>query len=258
MRFASFILIMLTTIAFGPVVVAQSSPDTRSAQKPGEPPPYDLTQPPPNLADLMRRNNGSLYRAAMSMPNDPRIIRAPEASFFNVPAAKPKLLVKHDLITIIVRETSENSSEGGTETKKSADFDAKLSQFPKLALSNFAVGNAIGSVTPELKMNGDRNFKGEATVDRKDTLTARIQAEVVDVKPNGTVVLQARKRIVTDEEDQLFLLTGTARAQDVLPDNTVQSTQLFDLEIRKTHSGAVRTATKRGWVPKFFDWLNPF
>ena len=48
------------------------------------------------------------------------------------------------------------------------------------------------------------------------------------------------------------------RAKYVLPDNTVLSTQLYDLELNKQHSGAVRDTTKRGWVPKLLDAINPF
>jgi flagellar basal body L-ring protein FlgH len=44
----------------------------------------------------------------------------------------------------------------------------------------------------------------------------------------------------------------------VTADNSVLSTQLFDLELNKSTKGAIRDSTKRGAVHKFFDWLNPF
>ena len=78
------------------------------------------------------------------------------------------------------------------------------------------------------------------------------------MKPNGTLVLQARKQIKTDDEEQQFILTGTCRVEDVSADNTILSTQLFDLQLEKNHNGAVRDATKRGWFLKFLDALNPF
>jgi flagellar L-ring protein precursor FlgH len=78
------------------------------------------------------------------------------------------------------------------------------------------------------------------------------------VKPNGTLVLQGRKSIVTDDEVQKFLITGTCRAEDVTADNTVLSTQLKDFDLRKTHKGNVRNATRKGWAGKLLDALNPF
>ncbi|MGC4030400.1 MAG: flagellar basal body L-ring protein FlgH [Tepidisphaeraceae bacterium] len=214
--------------------------------------------PPPNISQLMCANGGSLRRAAMQMANDPRVPTPADMSYTSVVPPKAKEFNKHDLVTIVISEQSSFSSDGTTDTKKDAGVDAKLEQFPSISLQNFALKNTIGSITPELKASANRNYKGEGTVDRKDTFTTRIQAEVVDVKPNGTLVLQARKRITTDEEEQLLILNGICRTQDITPDNTVLSTQLFDMDVKKTNRGAVRDATKRGWVPRLLDWVNPF
>lgn len=244
------------------VVLAQTGADRDAPITPtrqlSEAPRTTLNAPPPNIGELLRRNNGSLSRAVAAMPNDPRLIRAVDVSPFAVPPAKPRTLQKHDLVTIVVREQSQIASDGKTETKKDGSIDASIDQLPTFNLADFALGNAIGTVKPQIKLGGQRDFNGEGKIERTDSFTARIQAEVVDVKPNGTLVLQARKRIVTDEDEQLFMLSGVCRVQDILPDNTVLSSQLFDSELKKTHSGVVRDSTKRGWVPRALDWLNPF
>jgi flagellar L-ring protein precursor FlgH len=165
---------------------------------------------------------------------------------------------RHDLVTIIVREESESKTEGTTDLKKQADLDAKIDQFARFSAANFALKNSIGGASPEFKMNGTHNMKGEATVDRSDSLVLRVQAEVLDVKPNNTLVLQARAFIKSDEEEQTLILSGTCRAEDITPDNTVLSTQLYDKNVTKTHKGAVRDTTNRGWVPRLLDVLNPF
>ncbi len=247
-------------------VLAQSGPKAEAdrdapitpTRELAEPPRTTLNAPPPNIAELLRRNNGSLFRAANAMPDDPRLVRAVDVSPFAVPPTKPRTLQKHDLVTIIVREQSQYASDGTTETQKDGSIDAKIEQFPTIDFSNFALKNTVGSVVPQVKLSGKRDFNGEGSIERTDSFTARIQAEVVDVKPNGTLVLQARKRIVTDEDEQLFVLSGVCRVQDILPDNTILSTQLFDSELKKTHTGVVRDSTKRGWVPRALDWLNPF
>ncbi len=255
-RLSFLVMSALTWAAFPALAQDQASPSpTRSVSAP---PQLNLNAPPPNVGELLRRNNGSLFRAAVAMPDDPRLVRASDVNPFAVPPSKPRTLQKHDLVTIVVREQSEFSSEGTLEGKKDAKIDAKIEQFPTIDLSNFAFKNTVGSIQPQVKLSGTRDYNGEGNVDRKDSFTARIQAEVVDVKPNGTLVLQARKRITTDEEEQLFMLSGVCRVQDIQPDNTVLSTQLFDLELRKTHTGVVRDSTKRGWMPRALDWLNPF
>ena len=221
-----------------------------------EQPTANINTPPPNVGEMMQHNNGSLYRATAEMDDDPRLIKPSDVSYFAVPEQKPKTLLKHDLVTIVINEESEFSSDSTTDLKKNGDLDGKVAQFP--SFSSFFGKNAVGTITPELNLSASRDFKGQGTVDRTDSFTARIQAEVLDVKPNGTLVVQARKRIVTDEEEQLIVLTGVCRVEDITPDNTVLSSQLYDLDVRKTSSGAVRDTTKRGWIPRILDWANPF
>jgi flagellar L-ring protein precursor FlgH len=179
-------------------------------------------------------------------------------SVFAVPRPQPKLIKAHDLITIIIREESEVSSQSTSDIKRQTDLGAQVNQFVKLNVKNLEIENAITGASPSVNVTGTRNSKGEATVDRSDSVIARITAEVVDVKPNGTLVIQARKKIKTDEEEQTLLASGICRVEDITPDNTVLSTQLFDLEFTKMNKGQVRNGTKTGGLTKLLDFLNPF
>ena len=81
---------------------------------------------------------------------------------------------------------------------------------------------------------------------RADTFTGRITAEVVDVKPNGTLILQATETIKTDEEEQRVTLIGTCRVEDITADNSVLSNQLYDLTSVSSIKGAVKDTTHPG------------
>ncbi len=245
-------LMVCSALAIGqnppPAATPRSSPTTPTA-----------LAVPENAALLMQRTGGSLLRASMAAQPDPAQAKLSAVSFFAVPPPKPKTIKPHDLVTIIIREESEFSSEASTDTKRSSDLEAKVDQWIGLNLKNLAIlGGAEGATPPGVKVGASRNFKGEATVDRSDSFIARIQAEVVDVKPNGTLILQARKKITTDEEVQQFILTGICRADDVTADNSVLSTQLFDLNLQKKHNGAVYDSTKRGVAHKLLDFVNAF
>jgi flagellar L-ring protein precursor FlgH len=219
------------------------------------------TQPAASPTEAYQRSGGSLLRASLAAQSDPGRAPLSSVSFFTVPEPEPRTLKKHDLVTIIVREDSQFTSDGSTDFKKEATYDAAIDEFiniNKLLTELQLVGGGVTDPTPSISMSGTRDFKGEGTVDRRDTFTMRVTAEVVDVKPNGTLVLQARQRIVTDEEEQEFVLSGICRAEDVSADNTVLSTQLFDKELKKSHKGAVRQATRRGWLSKLLDVVNPF
>ncbi len=191
----------------------------------------------------------------MALPPDPARAKISSISYYTVPEPVPKTLKKHDLITIIIREESTITSDGTSDLKKNADMDANVSALPKLG--NISGGNAL-SQNIAATMAGTRNFKGEAKVDRTDSFVTRIEAEVVDVKPNGTLAIAAHKRIKYDEEEQEYTMTGVCQAKDLTPDNTILSTQVHNLDISLTTKGAVRDTTKRGIVPQVLDFINPF
>ena len=116
----------------------------------------------------------------------------------------------------------------------------------------FSAGN------PAAEFDFKNDYGGDGKYDRKDELTTRVTARVIDVKPNGNLVLEATKSITIDEEGYIITLVGECRGRDVTPENTVLSTQIAEPEISVRHSGALRDATRRGWLMRTFDFLRPF
>jgi flagellar L-ring protein precursor FlgH len=217
----------------------------------------------------MSQNGGSLLRASLVGPSSLESLAgiggtapasAMSVSFFTVAEVQPKKYAKHDVVEIIIQEQSTSSSGGKTALKKSADFDAKLDAFVAFKLSQMELKGIIpgGGTLPEIKSDGSRNFTGTATVDRTDDFTARVAAEVIDVKPNGNLILQAVKQIRADEEDQRIVVSGMCRATDITADNTVLSSQLADFSVQKTNRGAVKDTTERGFIPRLLDRVNPY
>jgi len=224
----------------------------------------------PPLGEVMGQTGGSLYQAqALLTPppanTDPADLPHPgtvaAVSFFTVKEQLPKTYKKHDLVEILVQEDSTYSSNGNSDLERQTDENAELDNFITLNLDKLRLGGIIpggATAVPEIKSELDRDFKAQGSVDRTDTMTERITAEVVDVKPNGNLVLQAIKDIKTDEEEHRIVLTGTCKADDITADNTLLSTQLFDLNVTENTGGAVRDATKRGWLVRLLDFASPF
>lgn len=211
--------------------------------------------PPTDPNTSYQKSGGSLYRMDYNRPNGNASTEA--SSVFAVRPPDPKRIKKFDLLTVIVREESDSTSKSNSDLKKSNDFNAILQSYFDLT-KNGIQGRAPLANQPQLQFQLERNFKGEGTVDRSDTMTARVQAQVIDVKPNGVLIIQATKQIKNDEEELKFTLTGMVRAEDVTIDNSVLSTQLADLQLEKVTKGSASDTSKRGLIPKFFDWINPF
>jgi flagellar L-ring protein precursor FlgH len=255
-------IIAATSVLFATGVgLAQTAPSQPSPKQPKR---ESVGSAPSNnsraeqSAQMMQQTGGSLLQAQMASRSDPAQVKPSQVSFFAVPEPEPKTLKAHDLVTIVVNEQSAITSKGTNNSTRDSELDAKVNNFVKLNLQNLTLKGLAPTVVPEISLSGTRSFQGQGQVDRTDSFTARITAEVVDVKPNGTLVLQARKTIKADEEEQQFILTGVCRVEDITADNSILSTQLYDLELQKNHKGDVRAATKRGSIGKLLDVINPF
>jgi len=180
-----------------------------------------------------------------------------KASWFTIDEPSPKDYRVHDLITIIVNEVSRNSTKADTKAERKYTLKAALDEWFKFEGGALRARSA-NAVAPELDFSFDRKFKGKGDIKREDTLSARIQAEVIDVLPNGNLLLEAKHTVVVDEEVTVITLTGTCRGKDVGIDNTILSSKVADLKLTKTHQGVARDAVKRGLLTGLFDWLGLF
>lgn len=183
-------------------------------------------------------------------------------SFTAVSLPEPRTFAVHDLITIVVRESSENDSKSSLETEKETKLDGGIDAFPKFQLEDILNGQLGASNMsrgkPKVAIDFKKEFSGDGTFKRKDTFTTRLTAKIIDVKPNGLLVVEARKHMQTDKETTTIVLTGTCRSEDVAGDNSVLSTNLSDLRLVKSHEGEVRDATKKGVVTQILEGLFAF
>lgn len=180
-------------------------------------------------------------------------------SMFVITPPPPKRLQMHDLVTIIVNETSRAERSQTLETEKEYKATARLTRFPSLSdLIEARLKAGDANSVNLLDVTSSHDFQGEGDYERTDRLTARIQAEVIDIKPNGVLVLEARSMIQTDEEIQVFVLSGNCRSEDITEQNTVQSSQLHNLSIVSENQGEVRKASKKGWIPRALEAVFAF
>ncbi len=178
-------------------------------------------------------------------------------SWITVKPAPPKTFKVGDLITIVVRERRKFEADADLETKRKFDLKSELGAFFKLT------DGGIGETTfqrgkPTIDYKLDNKLKTEGDTEREDRLTTRLSGKIIDVKPNGLLVLEAKARIQHDDEISAITLTGVCRKEDVTVDNTILSTQIANKNIVVENRGALRAASSRGWITKLIDLIKPF
>lgn len=206
---------------------------------------------------MLRRTTSALDRGQ----NEEQAHALRAVSMFAVSPAEPPKFFEHDLIQIIVQETSRASSQHELETEKEYTKEMGINAWPDLRLSDLLELQLEAGDTanlPRLDLDFSREFEGEGEYERQDDLTARLTAEVIEVLPNGNLVLEARTRIKNDEEELSIQVTGVCRPDDVSADNTVLSNRIHDLKITKNHSGQLKDTNEPGIISKALNAVFAF
>lgn len=182
-----------------------------------------------------------------------------ETSLMFIEPPRPRSYQLHDLVTIIVDEQSQQSSKQSMDTKKDYAVKAQLDHIPSLAkFLELQLENGDTETVPKLGLGGNQQFKGSGTYDRTDRFNAKITAVIIDIKPNGVLVLEARRTKTTDDEVQTMLLTGQVRQDDITTANTVLSSQLADMTLATKNEGQVKDTADKGWIPRVIEAIFNF
>jgi len=162
---------------------------------------------------------------------------------------------KGDILTVVISETASASKEATTGTSRASDVAAgipNLMGLEKAGLSKYMDLSKLMNASVSSKFNGS----GSTT--RKENLNATITARVVDVLANGNMLIEGRRNVLVNNEDQIIILTGTVRPRDITPDNLVNSNLIADARIAYSGKGIISDRQQPGWLMGIVDKVWPF
>jgi flagellar L-ring protein precursor FlgH len=161
-----------------------------------------------------------------------------------------------DIITIMVQENNTASKENSTQTSKSSSVDASLQTvLYSPAGSGFLTHNGQ---MPAMKFGGSQSFDGGGKINNTERMTARIAVKVVDVLPNGNMIIEGRRETLVSGEKQEAILRGTVRSEDVAANNTVFSYNVADASIKFIGKGTISDNQRKGWLQRIWEKVTPF
>lgn len=173
-------------------------------------------------------------------------------SFFQDQRAK----AKGDIITVRIVEVSQASEKASTGTKRSSSVNAGISNILGLEVNPKA--RIFSNPEKLISAKTQNDFSGEGETTRAGSLSATITACVVDVLPNGNLVIEGKREIYVNKEKKEITLKGIVRPKDIAADNSILSTQIADAVIVYTGAGVVAEKVRPGWAARILDLIWPF
>ncbi len=161
-----------------------------------------------------------------------------------------------DILTIIIQENNGATRQNNTTTSKKASVNAAISSF-------FYSPTASSLLTkkgqlPALNYNSDSEFNGGGQINNSETITAQMAVRVIDVLPNGNMVIEGRLHTAFSGEKQDAIVRGIARPDDIASNNTLLSYNIADATIQFISKGTITDSQRKGWFTRAWDKLTPF
>ncbi len=193
--------------------------------EPGYTPAYPATPP------VQTRSTGAIYQAGYEM------------SLFEDLTAKRV----GDILTVVLAEKTDAKKSASTSTKRDTQLQMPdptlFGRVPEIGGRNIFKNEVESAV----------NFDGEGDSVQSNKLDGTVTVSVVDVLPNGNLVVQGEKWVGINQGQEYIRLRGIVRPVDVRADNSVLSTQVGNAEIKYGGTGALADTNRHGWLTRFFS-----
>jgi flagellar L-ring protein precursor FlgH len=217
------------SIAF--LLIGMAMPLAAKKAKPGD----RTSATPPETA--LRAYVDRVRAQQASDVNTPGSIWSPEGRLVRL-GTDAKAARLHDVVSIVVTESLAASTDGQVKNARASNATSGLTGlFGKLKAAN-ALQNLVG-------MSATSGLTAQGQSSTNSSLATTFGAEVVDVLPNGMLVVQATRQLTFSQQTQLIHLRGLVRPEDVSAQNEVLSTAMTDLELEVTGKGIVNDSTYR-------------
>jgi flagellar L-ring protein precursor FlgH len=189
-------------------------------------------------------------------PPQPRVIapvgNAPPASMgaiFQGAAYRPLVATNRaravgDLITVQIQENTTARQRSNSSVNREGKVDASIASLP------FVTSPVVPRARIGASSSNDASAKGESGSD--NVFTGTITATVIDVLPNGNLVIAGEKQVGVNQTVDSLRFSGIVDPRFIRPGNTIVSTQVADVRVEFRGRGDIDRAMTVGWLQRFF------
>lgn len=209
-----------------------------------------------NSSPLYAQNN-SLFQMQDRLGR-PIPLTMGQTNLIHTEVPEARSIQKHDIIQVRVDELARMSSDGRAERRKDASLNAILRDWVRLNGLRKLEKDQQSTGDPQVQGTLQEIYRAEGAVESTERLTLSIGSRIVDIRPNGNLVIEGHKEVRINNEVWKVSLTGICRQQDVGRDNTITSDRVIDLRLAKAEEGPARDGYRRGWFKKAYDRWAPF
>lgn len=217
------------------------APPLATIDNPLEDPRYQQVSTPLPAPEVLPRMANSLWRpGAKAFFGDQRATRV------------------GDILTVNV-QVADNAAVNNTTTRsRAATEDADITNL-------FGLENQLGKVFDEgiapaavLSLGANATNEGKGAVARAETINLTVAAIIIQVLPNGNLVIQGRQEVRVNFEVRELTVAGIVRPEDITATNTIAHTQIAEARISYGGRGQITDVQQPRYGQQILDVIAPF
>jgi flagellar L-ring protein FlgH len=185
------------------------------------------------LADYLKRVSGPMSPAVA--PTTPGSLWVDSGRMANL-VSDYKASRVGDLVTISINQNLSSTSTGNVATSRAFSASSGIT-----ALGGHISTSGIANL---FSPNSTQALTGKAQATSTTALTTTLTGRVAAVLPTGTLVVEAERQIMMNDQKETVILRGMVRPGDLDATNTVASNSVGDMEVEVKGKGVLSESTR--------------
>jgi flagellar L-ring protein precursor FlgH len=144
----------------------------------------------------------------------------------------------HDLISVVVSESLAASTDGTVKNSRASNANSGISGL----IGTLHAGNALQNL---VNQNSAAALSAQGTSATNSSLTTTFGGQVLEVLPNGMLVIEAARQVEFSQQTETIVLRGLVRPEDISQQNQILSTAISSMELQVRGKGIVNDYTHR-------------
>ncbi|WP_035058949.1 flagellar basal body L-ring protein FlgH [Andreprevotia chitinilytica] len=144
-----------------------------------------------------------------------------------------------DVLTIQIAESLTGSNKSNTSVSKVSSLKTKS-------------GLVKALFDKDIDASSNLSLKGSGQTDNANTMTGTLAVSVIDVLPNGNLMVGGDKRVLINDNVNILRFSGIVNRRDIKAGNVVSSSKVADARLEQVGRGVIADASTVGTMQRIF------
>ena len=149
-----------------------------------------------------------------------------------------------DVLTIVINEKTQAGKQASSNASKTSEVDSSISAVAGVPLKTL---QGLG-----INAEASNQYDDKSALNSSNTFSGSVTVTVIEVLPNGNLIVAGEKQIALDKGTEYIRLSGVVQPDTIQAGNTVSSAKVADARLEYRTSAKFDTAEVMGWLGRFF------